>query len=324
MLQVARLRAGSASQAAGTAPKALGPKTDHYLTSEQLADIDSIPCLEKKQKNPLAKCDQVATNEQTASSNIVPPWSIANYPMWTDPQCKSNGEYFCDPDGLLSPDARKNVTDRLRYLRRTAFVDCPMINLGANPYNDKSTKTNFFLGIALAKDFPETESNPESLQQFGMETMARWTTETAGYQGPQIINNGCGNIALLIVLPTISTAFLASPSCKHLCKDNGGDTVNQAVVTAFDVNGLEFGLLEGIETVGQLINVQSGRPVAAKIPTRGDKQEVQQAQEESASTFQRIIFALLVVIGLFTLFAFTLFFVAPSAFKDVKLAGGKW
>lgn len=220
----------------------------YYLPKKELDTIYTIDCLKAKEENPLAKCTG-PEQKQAIDTVYAPPWSLGNYPTWSDPICNSGGEYFCDPDNSLSPEARANISIKLKQIRDSVVVDC---KYGTGIQDQK--KRTFFLGVALAKDWPTAEADPASLQQFGLVTMAQWGMEGL-WMGPQVNFASCPSVALLVVLPKAPHVLLASPSCTFICKDKGGPLVQNAVLQKInnDGSGLQQAIESGISAVSGFV-----------------------------------------------------------------------
>jgi hypothetical protein len=211
------------------------------LTDHELTPIENIACLQAKQFNPTVNCSDVASLELTGRSPGVPmSLNAGNYPTWKDPSCFSNGEYFCDPDRLLNTTERVQIAALMKQLRHQQQITCGP-QLQHDPV-DKWHYEPFYLGVAIARDFPLRESDSQSLQSFGRILAGRWNMTYLWNGNPEFYAR-CPNEAMLIILPDKRMAHLSSPSCMFLCEEHGGPEVATATLLGLDSHG---GLMAGV------------------------------------------------------------------------------
>jgi len=229
----------------------LNPKAEgHMLTDHELKPITNVACLEALQLDPTVNCSNVKNPPKgpPAAENL----NAGNYPSWKDAACNSNGEYFCDPDRLLRPEDRANVTALLKKLR----TEGPHITCGPQLQHDPIDKWHyepFYLGVAIApKNWPQHESDAQSLQSFGQLLAGRWNM-TFMWDGNPTFYARCPNQAMLIILPDVRQVQLSSPSCMFLCQDKGGPEVGMATKLGLDSNGVFGGVTAGINEVYKAI-----------------------------------------------------------------------
>lgn len=228
----------------------LNPEPEgHMLTDTELRPIENIACLEAKQLDPTVNCSTftplIAQGAPRLSS-----LNAGNYPSWKDPRCHSNGEYFCDPDRLLSTHERSNLTALMKKLREGQHITCGP-QLQHDPV-DKWHYEPFHLGVAIAKDWPLHESDGQSLQSFGRMLAGRWNM-TFAWDGNPPFYARCPNEAMLIILPDTRQAHLSSPSCMFVCEERGGPEVAMATVLGLDSHGLAAGVSAGMSEVYKAI-----------------------------------------------------------------------
>lgn len=217
----------------------------HMLTDTELTPIDNIACLEAKQFDPKVNCSDLSKLQQR-SPGVSMALNAGNYPTWKDPRCNSGGEYFCDPDSLLSAEQRLQLVATMKKLRTTQKITCGP-QLQHDPV-DKWHYEPFYLGVAIAKDFPLHESDSQSLQSFGRILAGRWNM-TFPWDGNPGFYARCPNEAMLIILPDKRQAHLSSPSCMFLCEDKGGPEVATATMLGLDSHGLMAGVSAGMNEV---------------------------------------------------------------------------
>lgn len=223
------------------------------LTDTELQPIENIACLEAKQVDPTVNCSTF-TPLIAQGPALSGPLNAGNYPSWKDPRCHSNGEYFCDPDRLLSSTERANLTAIMTKLREGQHVTCGP-QLQHDPV-DKWHYEPFYLGVAIAKDWPLHESDDQSLQSFGRMLAGRWNM-TYPWDGNPAFYARCPNEAMLIILPDKRQAHLSSPSCMFLCEEKGGPEVAMATVLGLDSHGLMAGVSAGMSEVYKAIATSS-------------------------------------------------------------------
>lgn len=245
---------------------------EHFLTDTELQDVDTISCLEAKKQNPAVDCNSTAV-ENATSEKFSGELSAGNYPSYKDVVCGSNGEYFCDPSGVLSKEERSTITAELQRLRRANPVACPSVQ--ADPV-DPTHLAPFYLGVVVAKDWPATQSDPESLHQLGQIIVSQWNPGVAEVGSPIPRQTPCGNTAMLIVMPDKHMAYLSSGSCQIICQGKGGSQVITRTLKSMNSDGAAAGVLAGIEELyttvsgvkefGELSRVE----VAPSAPERRD------------------------------------------------------
>jgi len=213
------------------------PLLGHMLTQHELAGIESIACLQAKQLDPAANCSNLSVDKPHV------PLNAGNYPTWKDPSCFGEGEFFCDPDHLLSYEERLNLTDQMKKLR--VGPGAQQITCGPQMQHDPIDKWHyepFYLGVAIAKDWPLHESDSQSLQSFGRILAGRWSM-TSLWDGNPAFYARCPNEAMLIILPERRQAYLSSPSCMFICGEKGGPEVTTVTLLGMDSRG---GLAAGV------------------------------------------------------------------------------
>jgi len=306
----------------------------HRLAEAELSPIYSVECLKAKQRNPSTVC--VNQGGAPTIPEDVPDLSITTYPDWKEPRCRSHGEYLCDPEGLLKDGQVVALAAVLQEIRELSPVPCLFhggsegIGVSSGSFGDGDSgrdHRSFNLGVAFANKWPATENDPSSLQQFGMVTMANWEMQEL-YNGIQVNYASCPTSALLIILPDIRQAFLASPSCEFICKDRGGPEVVAATLAALDSGGPFAAAAAGAREVERVLKktLSMSRPV---VPpgTFGEQaqawdREVGQS-DEVWGTAQRILFGVIVggcLIGLVALAGYAMSPQGTSgAFKSAVL-----
>lgn len=222
------------------------------LTDFELAPIESIACLEAKQRNPIVNCSIYAPTAPNVGQPIRKPVALnaGNYPSWKDPSCFGDGEFFCDPDQLLSSEDRLQLTAQMKKLRQVQHITCGP-QLQHDPV-DKWHYDPFYLGVAIAKDWPLHESDAQSLQSFGRILAGRWNM-TFPWDGSPTFYARCPNEAMLIILPEKRQAHLSSPSCMFVCEEKGGPEVITATLLGMDSHGLAAGVSAGMAEVYKVL-----------------------------------------------------------------------
>jgi hypothetical protein len=267
-------QADSALTTVGTAAavKSSESASDGFVPDQVLSKIQSVECLEDKMKAISSNC---ATPGQTPKKDITPTdesycstrkggelLTISTYPHFSDPCCNSGGEYFCDPDDLLAKEDQQSIQKDLNIFGGTHPVQCPTYytenyrpgqsSVGStkssfhhNDNYDQRLDRTFWLGIALAKDLPPSESDPDSLQTMGLLLLDKW-----GLTQPLDV---CAHSALLIIVPGERVAHIASASCEFICQERGGPEVVTAVLAALDTGGVVAAVKAGILETGRVV-----------------------------------------------------------------------
>jgi len=307
------------------------------LTDTELKPIENVACLEAKQYDPTVNCSTVAPLDWQGGSARAPGVHTAlnagNYPTWKDPRCFSDGEYFCDPDRLLSTKDRAELVTQMKKLREGQKITCGP-QLQHDPI-DKWHYEPFYLGVAIAKDWPLHESDAQSLQSFGRILAGRWNMSFP-WDGNPAFYARCPNEAMLIILPEKRQAVLSSSSCMFLCQEKGGPEVATATLLGLDSHGLLGGVSAGMAEVYKAIAKSSPmhkigwEPVEKTSGTWGAwSKAATTAAERSAQSeswdeslwdwAQRVLFGVAVImLAASIVVAFMVCYLAPGMAKELN------
>lgn len=301
------------------------------LTDTELKPIENVACLEAKQDDPTINCSKHAPlNMAGWAPGTNAALNAGNYPMWKDPRCFGNGEYFCDPDQLLTTSERTQLVAQMKKLREEQLVTCGP-QLQHDPV-DKWHYQPFYVGVAIAKEWPQHESDAQSLQSFGRILAGRWNM-TYLWDGSPTPYAKCPNEAMLIVLPEKRQAVLSSASCMFLCQEKGGPEVATATLLGLDSNGLMAGVSAGLTEVYKAIAQSSPmhkpgwEPVEQTAGTWDFKAATVKVAAENKNTLdeniwdwsQRVLFAIAVAILAGSLVvALLVCYLAPGMAKELN------
>lgn len=231
----------------------------HFLTNHELGNITSIQCLEARQRDPTVICETLDT--MFGDSQFQGPLSSGNYPIWDSRECNSAAAgYLCDPTQAITAEDRTDLINEMQSLRYETPVTCG--RLGAtNDGVDQRHLQPFYLGVALATNWPRTQMDPASLQWLGESLIARWNMDQlfTGTFRPYAL---CPNSAILIVLPDSHQAYLASESSEFISAERGGPEVVTALLAAMDRSGPADGIRKGIREVYRFL--QQTVPISEK------------------------------------------------------------
>jgi len=259
----------------------------HFLTNTELTNITTVACLKARQRNPAVRCFNETLVKRPLGSSFAGQPNAGNYPYYNDPQCNSNGEFFCDPSGLLTSEERRKLTDELGRLRNFNPVVCGrLLDDSVDPRHFQP----FYLGVALAARWPISESDPDSLQHFGQIVAGHWNMDSLFTGSPQPYLR-CPNSAVLVVLPDLRRVFLSSASCEFVCGSKGGPEVVQAATAALSSGGLADAVHAAIVQVYSAVS--HGRPHSEATATQEPRAKQRELREEvpNASTLmQRVVF----------------------------------
>mmetsp|Transcript_51009 Transcript_51009/g.110682 ORF Transcript_51009/g.110682 Transcript_51009/m.110682 type:complete len:363 (+) Transcript_51009:78-1166(+) len=248
------------------------PSVGHFLTNSELAPITSVACLEAKQKNPGIKCINGTSNMLSESSKEYKNtyrkgnYTAGHFPNYKDPLCNSEGEYLCDPDGVLTPEQRAVVAAELKRLREDVVVTCGYLQ---NDPVESLHYQPFYLGVVIMKEWPLAQSDPQSLQNLGRIISSQWNMNEL-YVGSAAPYLRCPNSGVLLILPDRRQAFLSSESCEFICQDRGGPEVVTTVRTAMDIS-VSNSVLAGVQETYRVLQ---------HVP---EKSSVQQVSKQSAT-----------------------------------------
>mmetsp|Transcript_21220 Transcript_21220/g.38731 ORF Transcript_21220/g.38731 Transcript_21220/m.38731 type:complete len:348 (+) Transcript_21220:88-1131(+) len=243
------------------------------IPEERLARIESVPeyralVRDDKARNdwkrPLAGESVVHGPLQVKNEN-EPSINIGYFPHFTDPKCWSGGAPFCDPQQALNRSAQGRVGDMLKHFAEKTVVTCGHLE-SRLAGSDKYFHRYFHLGVAVINDWPESETDPMSLEHFGQVLLAQWGLSTT-YNGENLgegvqshlpdsaVYDHCPNSAMLIVLPKYGISYISSPTCEFFCANRGGRLVTAKVEQALRYEGVEAALMAGIAEVRRLLDV---------------------------------------------------------------------
>jgi len=270
---------------------AIQPKpAGHFLTSSELANVSTIPCLKTKQRDPSYDCE---TGSLVVHAGEFQHLTMGSYPHYEESICNSRGEYFCDPTAVLTADESAEITRELAYLRKTNLVTCGHLQ---NNSVDPRHLRPFYLGVAIATGFPVESSNPDSLQQFGRFIDAHWNMAQK-FVGGTIPYANCPNTAMLVVLPDRHQVYLSASSCEFICGSRGGPEVITATSLALSNKGAFAGIMAGIREVYHVLQKNPSVNDYPLIPQKsGSDSKLQSESGHWFHTVQRIIFGIIVVI----------------------------
>jgi hypothetical protein len=278
----------------------------HMLTDHELNLTESVACLQARQRDPGFDCSLLIQYGQSAGWKGDGQLNAGNYPSWADPLCHSDGHtYFCDPENLLTTTDREEVLKVMKEQRESHYITC-----GPQVQHDPIDKWNyqpFYLGVAIADNWPLQESDPSSLQAFGQILAGRWNM-TFPWDGNPAFSARCPNQGILIILPRYRQAYFSSSSCEFLCPTKGGPEVAAATIGNMNYHSLAAGVKAGVQQVYTALKETSPmhpvgwEPVENTSGTWGGM-PYGSAPQVSASTdawiwnwAQRIIFAVAVVV----------------------------
>lgn len=272
MAQLGRAAAGALALALalvgrhGAAVSVKPKPREHFLTNSELSDTQTIACLEAKKKDAGVECATLATGNSTARA-FDGELSAGNYPSYKDVACGSGGEFFCDPSRVLSNQERLEIAAELTRLRRANPVSCP--SLQRDPI-DPGHLQPFYLGVMVAKDWPSSQTDPESLHQLGQIIESQWNMNELYNGQPVPTLKQCANTGMLIVMADKRVAYLSTGSCQFICQGEGSSQVVSRTLSSLDTKGTAAGVLAGIDEVYRRVSVAEASPkVDAAPPATG-------------------------------------------------------
>lgn len=279
---------------------------DHFLTNTELGPISSVACLEAKQKNPRVVCDDAdsvptlpGAGEFGGAKNASQLWSgelsAGNFPNYQDPACNSNGEYLCDPNEVMTAEERASVAAELKKMREENLVTCGHL---LDDKVDPRHLQPFYLGVVVIKEWPISQSDPESLQQLGQIISAQWNMNEA-YVGNLRPYVRCPNAGVLLILPNSRQTYLSAESCEFICQARGGPEA----ITASQLGlrkSVADAALAGVDSVYRFLGrvpEKSSVTVVNAQAAAGERRE--QRADDALVLFLRALFfvAILMLVG---------------------------
>lgn len=282
--------------------------------------MPSLDCLEARERDPTASCDdlvpqnggnvrvvfnvsQVEPDKTTQEQNFVVKFtmnqshdvegvSLYNYPNYQDRKCLSNGEFFCDPYGYLSPFERQNISAEMAKLRAQHLVVCE--DLVMEPIDQRHLMP-FYVGVAIAE--AEAGGGPmsmSSLKQYGHLIMSEWTLDSFFASPPTSVTH-CPNKALLLVLPKNGQAALVTDSCHYLCEDRSksGQTIETQMKSHTVAGAVLAGLRDAYTSLP--VSVVQGEDMPPVKPLQESTETSTTSAETWVLFIQRAIFAFAVM-----------------------------
>lgn len=288
-----------------------------------LDNLQSIPCLEAKRdgQSYATPCGGTyhsmgASVDPVCLSRRSETLTIATYPKWNEPCCNGAGGYFCDPDKVLSREENAVTQQDIEKFSSTHSVACPRLmpyHAGNGTFNQRMDRS-FRLGIAIAKDFPAGEADPDSLANFGLLLLNKW--------GLHEQRDLCPHSAILILLTGVRQAFVASASCEFICNEKGGPEVVTAMLEALDTKGAAAAIEAGVETAGRIIRQRDRFHREARLGpgtvAKGGLIDRLAASEYSWKLAQQILLGIALITMVVSVLTGTLIFFVPSA-RDTVL-----
>lgn len=235
-----------------------------WIDSDHLADVHTIDCLRQKERSLDADCETqnatLAGTRAAVGADGQRGWQIGSYPHYNSSICgqvpnatadadqghndAGDAQPFCDPDGLLRVDQRKQVEQALFDFWVNTKVQCGIPGTGMNHSRP------FRLGVALAKTLPLPEQDDESLALFGDYILSAWDMQGTGEEmRHEGLVTMCADTALLVFVEEPYRAMvLASPNCDFLCMQRGGQRIQTAANIGWETS-LEEAILHAIAAV---------------------------------------------------------------------------
>jgi len=300
----------------------------NFLHKTQLQPITSIHCLQEKQRNPNAPCQDLPEEA------FAGPIDMGNFPSWQDGICNSNYNYFCDSSNLFERQERQATLERLQLFNERMMVNCGEFSPDDDPHSnhwyDKQNPVHygrlglqgfrpFNLAIVVADEWPSSERDAKSMEYFGRVIMAQWgmmpiyngvdhhNSVNKNHKNANQLykfseyNKNCPNAAVLFIIPKSRQVYLSSPSCKFICESRGGPEVVAATLAGLDRGGLEEAVLMGMNQVEKILQVTGERSPSAQTPFTGSKNGSFMDSDASWVLMLRLLCVLL--IGLALIFA---------------------
>lgn len=214
--------------------------------------------------------------------------------------------YMCDPTEVLTAEERQDLQNELATLRYDVPVQCGILQ---NDQVDNRHLQPFYLGVALATEWPRNQQDPASLQWLGESLVARWNMDHL-YTGSYRPYAMCPNSAMLIILPDSRQAYLSSESCEFVCAERGGPEIVSSILATLDRQGVADAVRVGIREVYRVLqhtDPASATPYQAPTGQRSDSLGMW-------NFLQRMVFliAVLALIGSLVV-AFIVLLLAPGA-----------
>eukprot|EP00928_Gymnodinium_smaydae_P048257 TRINITY_DN32254_c0_g1_i1.p1 TRINITY_DN32254_c0_g1~~TRINITY_DN32254_c0_g1_i1.p1 ORF type:complete len:373 (-),score=73.90 TRINITY_DN32254_c0_g1_i1:75-1193(-) len=212
------------------AVKVAGDSLRHPLTKHELRAITSVDCLRRRQRDPTTPCSDAGGSlaaVANASAGTVH-LDAGNFPSYEDPACFSNGAFLCDPQQVLTAGERSALAAELEAARAAAPVPCG--RLQADKVETEHLQP-FYLGVVILKDWPLSESGPDSLQRLGQIIAGGWKMDKL-YVGSLRPYARCTNTGILFVLPGSNQVFLSTVNCEFICQAQDGAAVSTPAVLA--------------------------------------------------------------------------------------------
>jgi hypothetical protein len=321
------------------------PAPIHY---DAVNELTSVRCLKLKQTfGADTPCDSVFTTAAPDPGLGPIHLNIGTYPDFRDKECHSSGEYFCDPENLLGKYAPE-IAIEMQHQREYTEVTCGKVEANLTDNDAVIHSRNFYVGVAIANEWPANLMDGDSLQRLGRVLFARWNLLPVyngvdvglGDLNDQVMSNNqymsnCPNAAMLIILPKYRVAFVASPSCEFICMDRGGPEVVRVVLEAMgdgDSEGnirpedLAKAIKVGLDTVRRIID---GIPALSTQMMDGDKMtaaemykwERKVVKSESFMTVIQRVLLVAIVVGLLCVIGSAVAFqIMPSEGKGLRRA----
>lgn len=312
----------------------------HFLTRQQIGKIDSIHCLQDKQRNPNRPCAEKTDDSSTTFEGAM---RIGHYPHWTDRVCHGEQEFFCDPTELLTPPDQHTATEHLRLFKERTLVNCGQLESVMDPdaerrwYEKKHPIMTgrlgledyrpFNLAVMLADEWPSSEMDPKSMQYFGRVVMTEWGLMPIfnGVDNGNPVNqyhetwdeyhSNCPNTAVLFILPRYHQAYLLSPSDEFIGAGRGGPEVIAATLAGLERGGVHEAVMAGIDMVEKVLKVSIPGSLEQAPVQRRYKGSATADMMKSDATFiwaLRFAYAFVVLLAVVFLGSFIYFILLPE------------
>jgi len=275
--------------------------TSEWLTRKELESINSIDCLKRRHLGQRSGCGEEPSKIPVTEKGS---WGINDFPHFTDSICgqaynataeadtahnlAGQAQPFCDPDVLLSDDAKERIEKALFDAWTTTNVNCSI------PGTDYFNEEHFRIAVAVVKALPTSEQDDKSLQLFGDSILGLWGLEGLGVaarlQGRATM---CPTSALLVfVQDPFQKMIVSTGSCDFLCMERGGEYIETAARVAWE-GGLEKAILASIEETKRVVGTQESLTktygTSFTYQGRGAKFDAWFQKEDTYANAQRVI-----------------------------------
>lgn len=234
-----------------------------WLTDNELTTVNSVDCLKRRHRGERGgDCGTPYDSHQGDPGS----WHIGYFPRYNESICgqvrnatadadvwhntAEDVQPFCDPDGLLDADQRKEIEKALFDQWASTKVQCN--HPGSGRPDEPSP---FRVGVAVLRTLPIGEQDESGLETFGTSVLTLWDMDGEGLAAKQDgVAQICSDTAMLVfVAEPYERMVVVAPNCDNICMQRNGESVVTAAKVGWKKD-LRYAVLKAIAQTKRVVS----------------------------------------------------------------------